>query len=111
MDGLDRWRDIVEHAICQHTRVPYAHGDIALQTVFDRQRDRYLWIDLGWNGHERVLDVIVYIEIRDGKLWIQCDGTQHGIAKDLMVAGIDSDSIVLAFRRPDLRKYTDFAAA
>ena len=110
MDELESWREIVEDAICQHTRVPYSHGDIELQTIFDRQRDRFLWVNVGWEGHDRVLNIIVHIEIKDGKLWIQSDGTQHGIARDLIAAGIPKDRVVLAFRHPDLRKYTEYAA-
>jgi hypothetical protein len=111
VDGLDRWREIVEDAICKHARVPYAYGDVDLQTVFDRDRDRYIWMNVGWEGFERVLEVVVYIDIREEKVWIQCDGTQHGIAKDLITAGIPKESIVLAFRHPDLREYTEYAVA
>jgi uncharacterized iron-regulated membrane protein len=111
MDGLDSWRNIVEMALCELTRVPYAHGDIKLETIFDRSGDHYVWINVGWDRGERVLDIMAHIDIIDGKVWIQYDGTQRGIAKDLMAAGIPKDRIVLAFRPVELRKYTEFAVA
>ena len=43
--------------------------------------------------------------------WIQQDGTEDGIATDLMVAGIPKERIVLGFKRPESRKYTEFAVA
>ncbi len=47
----------------------------------------------------------------DGKVWIQRDGTQEGIALELEEAGIPKEAIVLGFKRPELRPYTDYAAA
>lgn len=39
------------------------------------------------------------------------DGTEYGIANDLLAAGIPKDKIVLGFKSPESRKYTDFAVA
>jgi len=46
---------------------------------------------------------LVHVDIIDGKLWIQRDGTEHGIARDLLEAGVPREQIALAFRPPDLR--------
>ena len=51
------------------------------------------------------------VELRDGKVYIQEDMTQDGIAGDLLAAGIPASRIVLAFKHPSLRPYTDFAPA
>lgn len=45
------------------------------------------------------------------QLWIQHDGTERGIAEDLVAAGVPKERIVLGFRPPQGRRYTDFAAA
>lgn len=45
------------------------------------------------------------------KIWIQHDGTEDGVANDLVKAGVPRDQIVLAFKSPDLRQHTDFAVA
>jgi hypothetical protein len=44
--------------------------------VIDRERGRCLLVDLGWEGLARVLDVLVHVEVIDGKLSIQYDGTE-----------------------------------
>lgn len=49
--------------------------------------------------------------IIDGKIWIQRDGTEEGIAADLERAGIAKDQIVLGFRSPEVRPYTGYAVA
>jgi len=65
----------------------------------------------GWNGHRRIHGSVLHLDIRGGKVWIQCDGTHDGIADDLLEAGIPADRIVLAFKSPDIRPHTGFAAA
>ena len=54
---------------------------------------------------------IVHIDIINGKIWIQRDGTEHGIADELTGAGIPKDHIILGFREPELRQYTGYAVA
>lgn len=44
-------------------------------------------------------------------MWIQHDGIEHGIANDLLEAGIPPEHIVLAFHHPNERKYTEFASS
>lgn len=45
----------------------------------------------------------------NGKLWIQHDGTEDGIANRLVELGVPKSDIVLAFHPPYKRPYTDFA--
>lgn len=42
-------------------------------------------------------------------LWIQHDGTEIGIATQLLELGVPADDIVLGFQAPDIRPYTEFA--
>lgn len=65
----------------------------------------------GWDGYKRIHHAEIDVEVLDGKLWIQFDGTEDGIAMELVAAGVPRDRIVLAFKHPTLRKYSDFAAA
>jgi len=44
------------------------------------------------------------------QIWIQRDGTEDGIANDLIAAGIPKRDIVIAFHPPELRAYTEYAA-
>ncbi len=56
-------------------------------------------------GHE----ALVHVDILDGRFWIQYDGTESGVANDLVDAGVPRDRIVLAFHPPTLRGLTGFA--
>ena len=53
----------------------------------------------------------VDIRIINGKLWIEEDWTEDGIATDFVNAGIIKEDIVWAFHEPKIREYTDFATA
>lgn len=110
MDPLDTWRDALERILTAHTMVPYANAQAVTEVVFDRARDRYVLMDVGWRGAERVHGALVHVDIIEGRLWIQYDGTEHGIANELVEAGVPRDRIVLAWKPPSVRPFTGFAA-
>lgn len=94
----------------EYAQIPYAYGDIQSQAIFDRAGDHYLLMNVGWDKRG-VHGCLVHIDIIDGKCWIQRDGTEDGIAIKLEAADIPKDQIVLAFRSPEMRKYTGCAIA
>jgi XisI protein len=51
------------------------------------------------------------LDIRNGKVWFQHDGAEDGVASQLVAAGIPREHIVLAFKPPEARPLTDYAAA
>ena len=111
MDTLDNYREIVERVLTEYA-VFLNTDDIAVcETVFDRRHDRYLIVEIGWEGFSRIYGTLLHIDIIDGKLWIQNDGTEDGVAGELIAAGIPKEKIVLAFRHLSLRQYGEFAAA
>ncbi|MBV8129252.1 MAG: XisI protein [Planctomycetaceae bacterium] len=111
MDTVEHYRHLIESILIDLARIPYAHGDIELQTIFDREKDHYVLMLVGRDGVRRVHGCLVHVDIRGGKLWIQRDGTERGVARELLEAGVPKDHIVLAFRSPEMRKATDFAIA
>ena len=64
---------------------------------------------VGWDNGRRVHGTTIHIDIIDDKIWIQYDGTESGVALDLVEAGVPRESIVLAFRPPEIRPHTGFA--
>lgn len=110
MDTLSEDRRIIESILAEHASIPYAHGQIDRQTVFDRERDHYLLMISGWD-ERRVHGCIVHVDLIDRKFWIQRDGTEDGIAAELEAAGVPRDRIVLAFRNPKIRPLTGYAVA
>jgi len=111
MATVETYRQIIQRILTDHAQIPYAHGDLQLETVFDHEKDRYLLVVLGRENGKRVHGCLVHADIINHKIWIQRDGTEHGIANELVDAGVSREHIVLGFRSPALRRDTGFAAA
>ncbi|MEM1170541.1 MAG: element excision factor XisI family protein [Cyanobacteria bacterium P01_H01_bin.35] len=54
-----------------------------------------------------ITGMTVYIRFINGKLCIEEDLTEYGIATDFVAAGVLKEDIVLAFHEPTMEKYTD----
>ncbi len=108
---LNRYRDIIEQTLSEYAAIPYARAEVKSELTFDRARDRYLIINQGWRDDERIHYCLAHLEIFNGKIWIQHDGTEEGIAGDLEREGVPKEHIVLGFYEPEVRQYTDYAAA
>jgi hypothetical protein len=111
MDSMTIHRKIVQSTLTDYTMIPYAHGRIQNVTVFDEPADRYLLMVVGWDRRRRIHGCLVHIDLIDGKVWIQHDSTEQGVALDLERAGIPKDHIVLAFHPADVRPHTGYAVA
>ena len=70
---------------------------------------KYELVHVGWKGSTRIHGSVIHVDVREGKVWIQYDGTERGIAEELVELGIPRDHIVLAFHPPDVRSHTRFA--
>jgi hypothetical protein len=79
--------------------------------AFDQERDQYLLLKTGWKGDQRVHGTTLCLRIRKGRIWIEEDWTEYGIAADLLRAGVPKEDIVLAFQHPEMRPLTEFAVA
>lgn len=111
MENIERYRNTIERILDQYTQIPYAYGDTHTEAVFDRINDRYLLVNVGWDRGRRVHGSLAHIDIIDDKIWIQRDGTEDGIANELVSAGIPRDRIVLGFRPAEVRPFIEFAVA
>jgi len=111
MDRVAEYRQIIQKILTKYTKIPYSHGEMESQTVFDHNADRYMLITIGWNDIRRVHGCIVHVDIVGDKVWLQRDDTDYGIAYELEEAGIPKSQIVLGFHQPDVRPFTDYAVA
>lgn len=109
MDKLNKYRQYIQQLLTEQSQGDLLGGEIESETVFDRENDRYLLIDLGWNEHRRIYNCVIHLEIRAGKIWIQRNQTDRKVADVLMAMGVANEDIVLGLQPPYLREYTDFA--
>ncbi|MEM8534682.1 MAG: XisI protein [Chloroflexota bacterium] len=111
MDRLTQYRTIISQALHDYAQIPYAYGEIESKVIIDKDQNEFLIVNVGWNERRRVHGCLIHVELRDGKVWIQRDGTEEGIVKTLLQAGIPKEHIVLAFQHVQRRQYSGYAAA
>jgi hypothetical protein len=84
---------------------------VQVELVFDRERNLYLLIEVGWEKSQRIYGTLLHLAILNDRIWIQQDGTEEGIAEELVAAGIPEKQIVLAYKSEERRRLTRFAIA
>lgn len=115
MEKLTQYRNLIEEVLHEHYRLAASavrEGEIENQLIIDRERDHYQILDVGWrNDKESVFGCPIHISIKSGKIWIERDFTEIGVANELIERGVPKEDIVLAFHAPYKRPYTGFAVA
>ena len=79
--------------------------------IIDKERGNFLLYGISWNGDRRIDRTILFVRLKNDKVWIETDETKRGITSDLMEAGISNTEIVLGFLPPSKRPLSDFAIA
>ncbi|MEA5620942.1 XisI protein [Cronbergia sp. UHCC 0137] len=108
MATVDQYREHIKNLLTARVKLVWDKR-IQAQTIFDTQGDHYLLIYVGWRESNRIYGTVSHIDIIDGKIWIQQDGTEVGIANELVELGVPKHDIVLGFDPPKFRDCTGFA--
>jgi len=109
MANVAEYRTHIENLIKKYSHYKSSYGDMETELVFDREHNHYMLVNIGWYDDERISGCVLHIDIKDGKIWIQQDGTEEGITNELVTKGIPKEDIVLAYHAPYMRKHTGFA--
>lgn len=108
MASLDTYRQHIQQLLKAQASLVWDER-IRAELIFDPESDSYLLIYAGWRGEKRLYGIVLHVDIIDGKIWVQEDGTEAGIANQLVELGVPKHDIVIGFHQPELRQYTDFA--
>jgi hypothetical protein len=111
MAKIDTYREFVIQVIRDHARHKLAYGDIEIQTIFDREGDHYQLVHAGWHNKHRQYGCLIHVDLKGDKIWIQYDGTEVGVANELVALGVPKTDIVLAYLSPFARQHSEFAVA
>jgi hypothetical protein len=110
MDKVTQYRQYIQELLNEYSHYRPSYGKIDIEAISDSTHDHYQLLSVGWNGYERIHGCLFHIDIKNGKIWIQHDGTEEGIAYRLVERGVPKTDIVLAFHAPFRRQFTEFAA-
>ena len=111
MDKLAFYRQSVQDLLTRYHADEKPKSEQESQLVFDEQRDRYLWLYVGWDGSNRIYFTVVHFDIKDGKIWLQQNATDLNPAEDLVAMGVERQDIILGLQPPFKRPYTNYGVA
>jgi hypothetical protein len=111
MDSLNQYQSAVIQVLQEYADFLGQDEHVQVMLITDREHDRYLLVELGWQNEERIYGTLIHLDIVGDRIWIQQDGTESGVAEDLVNAGIPKQQIVLGFKSEQRRKITDYAIA
>ena len=106
---LEAYREYVQQVLKDYASLGSPDDEVETEIIFDTERDHYQLGYAGLKNRRRRYGCVLHLDIKDRKIWIQHDGTEIGIANELVKFGVPKDDIVLAFHEPFVRQYTGFA--
>jgi hypothetical protein len=111
MDKVTVYRQYIQQLMQEKAdRSMRSSKEVEAQTIFDMERDHYQLVYVGWKRNNlRDYGCLLHLDIKNGKIWIQYDGTEDGIACQLLKLGVPHQDIVLGFQPPRVRSDTEFA--
>jgi XisI protein len=84
---------------------------VEVQVVFDTEHNHYQVVRVGWDNKQRVYGCPIHLDIKDGKIWIQQNGTEIDLGQELVNIGVPKSDIVVGFHPPYMRQFTEFAVS
>lgn len=111
MERIDIYRQAIKHLLEAYAALSAAEQAVETQLLFDEQRGHYQLLHVGWQNQRRIYGCVMHLDLKNGKVWIQHNGTEANLAQELEDLGVARQDIVLGFRSPKMREYTGYAVA
>jgi hypothetical protein len=109
MDQLERYRNIIQQLLEDYAQFGAGDKFVEIQLLADTVRDHYQLMHVGWQNERRIYGCILHLDIKDGKIWLQHNGTEYDIPAQLVAMGVPKTDIVVGFHSPFKRQFTDYA--
>lgn len=109
MDKLIQYRQYVQQLLKKYASYRPVHGEIEVETIFDTEHDHYQVVYVGWEDDQRIHGCSMHIDLKNGKIWIQHNGTEASLANELVEMGVPKTDIVIGLISPHQRQWTEFA--
>ena len=111
MDKELNYKKAVKKFITEQSQDQGSFPEIKTSPVIDDAGGHYLVYHSGWLNNRRTYSCYLHIDVLNGKVVIQHNGTNLEIADELMSLGVQREDIVLEFHPPYSRQHTGFAVA
>jgi hypothetical protein len=84
MERVNDYRQIIKDFLEASIAPSPEDPNFEAQLICDRDRDHYQLVSLGWQGHRRFYSVLIHLDIKDGKVWVQKNDTDRLTAQELV---------------------------
>ncbi|MEM9219055.1 MAG: XisI protein [Cyanobacteria bacterium P01_F01_bin.150] len=111
MAKLEQVRKIVQQLLGNYAAYSKDDQNVDTELILDTIRDHYQLVHVGWINDRRIYGCILHLDIKDGKVWLQHNGTESDIAAELVEMGIPKTNIVIGFHSPFKRQFTEYAVS
>ena len=88
-------------------------NDLTYQPIIDLKGNHFQLMRIGWHQQKYLYAVLVHFDINaeTGNVWVQQNNTEILLDEELERRGIKKNNLVLGFRSPEMRPFSDFAIA
>lgn len=113
MDKLTKYQNILTQYLYDFAKEPpYANmPDVKTTILIDLKDNHFQAVDIGWAGMKYVFSPVFHFDIKDGKIWFQCNNTDREVIDELIEMGVENNDIVLGFQPPYVRSHSNYALA
>ena len=111
MDKVAKYREYIQTLLSSYASNDVSDSEVEVQLIFDRQRDHYQWMNVGWRQFNRIYQSVMHFDIKDGKIWLQQNLTEENPAEELVAMGVPKEDIVLGLHAPYKRQHTGYGVA
>lgn len=113
MDKLKLHQTVIRKVLTDYATFLESSPDLNYKVamLFDDEHGQYAVRRLGSWEKKRFRYTDIHISLSNGRIWIEEDMTEDGIATALLEQGIPKSDIVLGFQPPYVREQMEFAVA
>jgi hypothetical protein len=109
MANLIQYSTIVQKLLQDYAVLSGDDPTVDTELIFDTVRHSYQLVHVGWHDDRRIYGCILHLDIKDGKIWLQHNGTENDIPAELVEMGVPKTDIVVGFHSPFKRQFTEYA--
>jgi hypothetical protein len=109
MADLKKYRDCIRQLLKEYAEYVCSSDEIEAQVIADTEGNHYQLLYMGWQNKHRIFGPVMHFDIKEGKIWIQWNGTEEEVGERLVEMGVPTHDIVVGFHPPYMRKFTDYA--
>ena len=109
MDRLNDYRAAVRRVLREYAALGRPDPNCRTEVIEDAANDHFAVVRVGWDRRRRIHATVLHLDLIDGKIWIEHDGTDRPVGEALVAAGVPKEDIVLGYKPPDIRPHTGYA--